>query len=152
MRRTNRNTAARLLPATAVATTIMAASLAGNALGNYFVPAPQVGHIIAFEPNQDVSTAIGIRLAAHRPGQSDCVLDLDVLHRSGGSLVVESQADGDGYHIHWAGVRTSADAADCGTDADLIVRRRVLDVLATYAGGYGADPDRMALYTLGVLK
>jgi hypothetical protein len=75
-----------------------------------------------------------------------------VLHRSGGSLVVESQADGGGYHMHWAGVRTSADAADCGTDADLIVRRQVLDVLATYAGGYGADPDRMAVYILGVLK
>ena len=152
MRRTNLRTAARLLPATAVAATVMAAGLAGNALGNYFIGTPQVGHIIAFEPIQDARVTIGIRLSAQRPGQSDCVLDLDVMRRSGGSLVVESQAIGGGYHTHWAGARTSGDPADCGIDADLIVRRRALDVLATYAGGYGTDPDRMALYTLGVLK
>jgi hypothetical protein len=152
MRRTNLWAAGRLLPATAVAATVMAAGIAGNALGNYFVRAPQVGHIIAFEPKQDAQTTIGIRLSAHRPGQSDCVLDLEVMHRTGGSLVVESQASGGGYHLHWAGARTSGDAAECGTDADLVVRRRVLDVLATYAGGYGADPDGMALYTMGVLK
>src|SRR5690349_21293989 len=137
MRSTNRNTAARLLFATVVAATVMAAGVAGNVLGNYVVRAPRIGHIIAFIPSQDAQTAIGARLVVHRRDQSDCVLDLDVLRRSGGSLVVESQVHGAGYSAHWAGARTSNDALDCGTDADLVVRRQYLDVLDTFANGPG---------------
>src|ERR1700759_4816553 len=109
MRTTNRKTAARFLFATMVAATVMGAGVAGNALGNHFIRAPRIGHIIAFEPSQAPQTAIGARLVVHRRSESDCILDLDVLRRSGGSLVVESQVPDAGYSVHWAGARTSDD-------------------------------------------
>jgi hypothetical protein len=140
MRSTNRNTAIRLLFATVIAATVMGAGIAGNIVGNYVVRAPRIGHIIAFIPSKDSQPAIGARLVVHRRDRSDCVLDLDVLRRSGGSLIVESQVPGAGYSAHWAGARTSNDARDCGADADLVVRRQYLDVLDSFANGPGSSP------------
>lgn len=139
MRSTNRNTATRLLFATVVGATVMGAGIAGNIVGDYVVRAPQIGHIIAFLPSKDSQPASGARLMVHRRDRSDCVLNLDVLRRSGGSLVVESQVPGAGYSAHWAGARTSDDARDCGTDADLVIRPQYLDVLDTFADGPGGS-------------
>jgi len=76
------------------------------------------------------------------------VLDLNVLRRSGGSLVVEGQvSETTGtFRVHWAGQRTSADTANCGEDAILILEKRELDILAMRAGGYGADQKRLPTF------
>jgi hypothetical protein len=151
MRTTNRKLAERLLFATVVAATVMGAGIAGNVLGNAVMRTPRIGHIIAFEPSPDAQTVIGARLVVHRRDKSDCILDLDVLRRSGGSLVVESQVPSAGYSAHWAGARTSNDALDCGTDADLIVRRQYLNVLDTFADSPGG-PSRTSVHDLGGLR
>ena len=76
-------------------------------------------------------------LLAHRPGQFGCVLDLDVLRRSGGSLVVDGKPEAAGpdtWRLHWAGERTSRDMADCGQEAELILNAADLRMLAAAAG------------------
>jgi hypothetical protein len=101
-----------------------------------------------------VATDKGIRLAVLRADGDGCTLALNVMRRSGGSLVIESQAASDPitFRVHWAGERTSDDGADCGPRADLTVRRHHLDLLASYAGGYGAGPERAAVYAPAMLQ
>jgi len=154
MRPTNRKTVASLLPAVAVAASVMAAGVAGNAIGTYVNGAPQVGHIIAFEPSRAADADAGGRLVVHRRDKSDCVLDLGTLHRFGGSLVVESKVAGDtaGFRVHWAGQHTSDGAGDCGADAILIAGRQDLDLLAASAGGYQTAQNHATLFDAGVLK
>jgi hypothetical protein len=154
MRSTNRQQAGSLLRGVAVAVVIIFAGLAGNALGTYVAGAPRVGSIIAFEPSAARADTKGIRLAVHRADGDACTLDLNVVQRSGGSLVVESQTAGEpiAFHVHWAGERTSDDDADCGPGADLTVKRHYLDLMAAYAGGYGAGPDRSPAYAPAMLQ
>jgi hypothetical protein len=106
---------------------------------------PHIGDIVSFTATDDQPTAGGTRLIVHRPDQFGCVLDLSVLSHSGGSLVVEAQsAESTGsFRVHWAGERTSADTANCGGDADLILDGQDLDILAVSAGGYGAAQKRL---------
>ncbi len=109
---------------------------------------PHVGDIVSFAPSTDQQTGESIRLIVHRSGQFGCVLDLAVLRRSGGSLVVESQvAEAGSFRVHWAGERTSSDTANCGPDADLILDGQEMDLLAAGAGGYGAEPKRLPTFT-----
>ncbi len=147
MRTTKRRPLASLLRGAAAAMVVIAAGLIGNAFGTYVFGGPQVGAIIAFEPSAEVEHGPGIRIAVDRGDGADCMLDLNAIRRSGGSLVVESGIAGHAgtFRVHWAGARTSDDAADCGRDADLTVKRKYLDLLASYAGGYGAGPDRAPL-------
>jgi hypothetical protein len=149
MRTRNRKTVASLLPAVAVAASVMAAGIGGNVLGTYVNSAPQVGHIVTFDPSSGI--AEGPRIEVRRQDESTCVLDLGVMHRFGGSLVVETRvvdtpAD---FRVHWAGRLTSNDSTDCGSDAIIMVARRELDLLASSAGGYGAGQDRAPALTLG---
>ena len=154
MRSTNRQPAGSLLRGVAVAVVIIAAGLTGNALGTYVAGAPRIGSIIAFERSARVNTDKGIRLMVHHVNGGACTLDLNVIRRSGGSLVVESQTAGEAaaFRVHWAGARTSDDDADCGLDADLAVKRHYLDVMASYAGGYGSSPDRLPVYAPTILQ
>ena len=154
MRSTNRKTFASLLPAVAVVVSVMAAGVAGNAIGTYVSGAPQVGYMIAFEPSPAVGADKGGRLVVHRGDKSDCVLDLATLHRFGGSLVVESKVTGDtaGFRVHWAGQRTSNGSGDCGADAILIAGRQDLDLLAQSAGGYETAQTRATVFDRGLLK
>jgi hypothetical protein len=112
---------------------------------------PHVGDILTFAPSSVVPSDNGVRLLVHRQDQFGCVLDLNVLRHSGGSLIVETETETDGgagnLGVHWAGNRTSADTANCGSDADLIVDRRDLTILALSAGGYGVGPRRMPWLT-----
>ena len=82
----------------------------------------------------------GHRLLVRRQDQFGCVLDLNVLRQSGGSLIVEIRP-GNGasdFRVHWAGARTSDDPGNCGNDTDrrppgsgnLVVFRRRLWGLA----------------------
>ncbi len=101
-------------------------------------PAAQLGDIIAFTASSSEPAADGTRLIVHRQGQFGCVLDPNILRRSGGSLIVESQFNtGKSFQVHWAGQRTSADTASCGEQADLIVDAADLNSLVLAAGGHG---------------
>ena len=88
-------------------------------------------------------------VSSHRDRLSQAAwLDLNVLQRSGGSLVVESQmieAKGS-FKVHWAGQRTAADSGNCGSNADLILSKRELRVLASAAGGYESNQQRDSFF------
>jgi len=105
---------------------------------------PRVGDMITFDMSDEARVEPGVRLLVDRPNQFACVLDLDTIAHHGGSLVLEARlfAESHAFFLHWAGEKTSSDAGDCGKDADLIVDRRDMDVLASASGGYGVGPRR----------
>jgi hypothetical protein len=104
-----------------------------------------IGEIVSFIPSADQSDEDGVRLIVHRPDQFGCVLDLSILRRSGGSLIVERQVTKPAgrFQVHWAGERTAADTGNCGKSADLILDRRELDILATGAIVDAAERKRL---------
>jgi hypothetical protein len=104
---------------------------------------PSVGDIIAFDPARQVGFDGAAQLTAQRPGQADCILDLRLLQRTGGSLVLEGRtAPPDRlYTAHWSGGHTSnVKSADCGIDTNLTLSR--LDVTALMAAASDPDPNR----------
>jgi hypothetical protein len=64
-----------------------------------------------------------------------CTFNLRVMELSGGSLVIEAtQFDPVlSYRVHWAGVRTSNDANDCGRAAELQVNADAIAALSMAA-------------------
>ena len=147
MRTTKHKSTGGLIQAVAVAALVMAAGVAGNVAGTYVHNAPLVGHIVAFQESATVGSDADTSLAVHRQDRSDCVIDLNVIRRFGGSLVVETQIGDTGmFRVHWAGPRTSNDSGDCGSDADLMVDRHELDILASSAGGYGTRQRRVPAF------
>lgn len=139
MRTTNDKLPRSLLPAAIAAVCILGTVTAVAAITAMTHPAAHLGDIVAFTPSAGEPATGAARLIVHRQDRFGCVLDLNILRRSGGSLVVEGQFDtGNSFRVHWAGERTSADTASCGEQADLIVDARDLDRLALAAGGYGA--------------
>lgn len=114
--------------------------VAAVAVAKVTMPAPNVGDILVVRPSGDM---LGLRLDVQKvaadgaPGPS-CVLDPDTMARSGGSLVVEAHTPGSvrPYVVHWAGGPTSAEATDCGSDADLALDVR--DIVRLSQGS--ADP------------
>jgi hypothetical protein len=130
-----RKTLAALLPAVAGAVAVVAAGIGGNALGTYANGAPRVGHIIAFDRSSgDVD---GPRIVVRRQDGSSCVLDVAIMRRFGGSLMVETAVVdvSDAFVVHWAGRMTSNEVTDCGSDAFIMVGRPELDTLESFAGG-----------------
>jgi hypothetical protein len=119
--------------------TMLAAAGAINVVSIMAQSGPTVGDIIAFDTRRDAPLENNARLLVHRPDQYACVLDLNTIRQSGGSLVVEARMPGESraFQLHWAGDRTSSDTADCGRMADLIVDHRDMDAIAMAAGGYG---------------
>nr|WP_294503810.1 hypothetical protein [uncultured Rhodopila sp.] len=110
-------------------------------------PTPQVGDIVVFAPAASRGEDNNLRIAVHRPGQPGCVLDLDTIRQTGGSLVVEARLwrPIPGFRLHWAGERTATESDDCGANADLLVSKSDLGSLAIAAGGYGIDPQRPSM-------
>jgi hypothetical protein len=100
-------------------------------------PGLQMGDIVRFGPASAPAADAGRRMLVHRAGQFGCVLDLGVLRRSGGSLVVDGRPEGAGpdtWRLHWAGERTSIDMADCGQDAELILSAADVRMLVAATG------------------
>ena len=129
-----------MVPIVAGAGCMLALLSAANAIAELGQATPHVGDIISFAASASQPVEDGTRLIVHRPDRVGCVLDLGILRRSGGSLVVEKQVN-DGpqsFRVHWAGKRTTADASNCGDNADLILEGQQLDTVALAAGGYGA--------------
>jgi hypothetical protein len=108
---------------------------------------PQVGDMVAFNPARPSPFDGTTHLTAVRPNRETCVLDMAVLQRSGGSLVVEERGAGPNrfYRLHWAGPRTSDDATNCGSDADLRLSQTDMNTIAMAASGFGADTPTMRL-------
>jgi hypothetical protein len=100
---------------------------------------PEVGDVIAFQPDRDAVPDMDARLDVARRNQGTCRLDVALLRLSGGSLVVERRLPGTPrlYQVHWSGPHTSSDDKDCGRSADLRLRDTDMEVLAMAAGGYG---------------
>jgi hypothetical protein len=146
MRTSNKKTARNLGPAIIASTAVVTAALALNVLARLVQTTPHVGDIIAFPASAIRFYDDTTRLLVHRQDQFGCVLDLNVLHRSGGSLVLETRLSGEmsSFRTHWAGARTSDDPGNCGSDAELVLDRLDLDILAVAAHGYGIHPTHGA--------
>jgi hypothetical protein len=142
MRTINNKTARSLRPTIAAATGVLVVALALNVMVRLAHTTPHLGDIVAFAPSATAPADDGARLLVHRQDQFGCVLDLNVLRRSGGSMVLETQlsVQGNNFSVHWAGTRTSDDPGNCGSDADLILDRLDLEILSLAAGGYGMRP------------
>jgi hypothetical protein len=130
----------RLPPWMSGAAMLLVAGFAASMIAAAGRVAPAVGDIIVFRRNQLPLREPDIRIAVHRPDQYGCILSLNTLHKTGGSLIVEAQlADpAPAFRLHWAGERTSTDSGDCGHSADMIVDPVDLRNLAHAAGGHGA--------------
>jgi hypothetical protein len=130
----------RLPPWMSGAAMVLVAGFAAGMIPGAGRVAPAVGDIIVFRTNDASFREPDARIAVHRPNQYGCILNLNTLHRTGGSLIVEAQlADpAPAFRLHWAGERTSTDSGDCGHSADVIVDPVDLRNLANAAGGRGA--------------
>jgi hypothetical protein len=108
---------------------------------------PRVGDLVAFDPAHHAPFDSTVRLTASRLRQTSCVLDVATMQKSGGSLVLERRGSEPDrlYRVHWSGLRTSDDADDCGGQADLVLSRTDIDLLATAAGGFGVDHTSVLL-------
>ncbi len=151
MRTRNNKLARMLFPAILGATAAMAAAGAATLVADAAHGSVGVGDIIAFTPLQDGTADLEARIVVHRPDQFGCVLDLNTIRQTGGSLVVEARMSGEAhsYRAHWAGERTTSDSGDCGSNADLIVDHNDLDSLALAAGGYGVGLRRVNVFSGG---
>jgi hypothetical protein len=101
---------------------------------------PAVGDIVQFDPLGYMPLDIHTQVAAARADANGCLLDLESIHRRGGSLIVEQRYLGDGnhrYRVHWAGQSSAEGASDCGHEADLTLDDTNLNLLAMAAGGWG---------------
>jgi len=141
MRADHGKTSSGLLTAALLA---IAASLTGVAGAVKLVQiaanwAPGVGDMISFDPRAVMSEDLQQQTVLARNAERECVLDLDTLHKTGGSLVIEARVPGNSlpYQVHWAGKQSSSDQYDCGTSADLTLDSANLDMLAMAAGGWG---------------
>jgi hypothetical protein len=134
---TKNDIACILLPFLIAASGTASLLVATDAITESAHPEPRLGDIVSFSPGQQVEGST--RLTVLKFDRLTCVLDLDTLRRSGGSVVVESEINQSPGHFqaHWAGVRSAADVGNCGASADLILDTRELEILASAAGGYG---------------
>jgi hypothetical protein len=99
---------------------------------------PQTGDIIAFPATRSPSVSTE-SFAVRRAGGTSCLLDLQTIQKSGGSLLVEStRSEPDRtFQVHWAGMQTSSDRDDCGDSADLLLNSYQISALVSAAGGTG---------------
>jgi hypothetical protein len=113
---------------------------------------PKVGDIVVFDPLDPISRDMHMGLSAlPANGQSGiaCVLDVRTMHTNGGSVVIEAHEPraSFGYRVHWAGVRSSDDGTNCGSNADLLMSLEDVEVLAMAAGGYGVPAARQSAFS-----
>ena len=103
--------------------------------------APKAGDILVFKPTMRVPADWEFAAVI----ESDqlpvsCNLKPSIMASGGGSLVVEQRFAGSRlYRVHWAGQRTSNDASDCGSAADLLVSRLDLQLMTNAVGGAGVE-------------
>ncbi|HUB48934.1 MAG TPA: hypothetical protein VMB73_28495 [Acetobacteraceae bacterium] len=123
-RRNNDHLSSTLVGAVAMALAIIV--IVGASLRLADALSPGTGDMINFVPPETGVVTGQASLIVARVGQvpvAFCALDPGVMRQSGGSLVIEAVASNAArrYRVHWAGVRTSESAADCGPAADLVL-------------------------------
>ena len=111
------------------------------------VRGPAVGDIVAFDANVAIPDELPQRLQVARTDGSACELDLSVMQRVHGSLIVDGAADTSmgAFQLHWAGAQTSQGGNDCGPAADIVASDRAMSTLLVAAGGVGIGQDKQAL-------
>jgi hypothetical protein len=99
---------------------------------------PQLGDIVSFPASMAPSfSTASITVSPTMPSSNPiCVLDVQVMHRFGGSFVIEARPGAD-FQVHWAGLQTSYGRENCGGSADLRLNRAQLGALIFAAGGKG---------------
>jgi hypothetical protein len=131
----------------AIATVIVAATaLTAGLLRLADNLGPQIGDIIAFPVAGTPSTSATVLMVDPIGASSRrrCALDVPVMQRSGGSLLIEAmQFKPDRrFQVHWAGLRTSVGQDDCGGSADLLLNHYQITTLVFAAGGTGVKFDK----------
>ena len=126
------------LVAGAVAAGLLVATIIGASLRLAMSLNDRTGDIIRLAPTDQPVSDSDVRIPAMVIGDGPdrvCMFDLRVMELSGGSLVVDAtQFDPVlSYRVHWAGVRTSQDASDCGQTAELRVSADVIAALSIAA-------------------
>ena len=132
-----------LLPAALLAVVVALVGLAGavKIARTAVTLGPGVGDIVQFDPKGYMPLDIHTQVDATRADASGCVLDLEAIHRTGGSLIVEQRYPGDGNPalpgaLGWPRGAPMAPPTAAG-DADLVLDDSNLDLLAMAAGGWG---------------
>lgn len=86
---------------------------------------PRVGDILAFDSAKKVSPDSEPRITALATGSpsGSCVLDVAIMRKSDGSLIIEATRPGPIYiyRVHWAGGPTSDALTSCGVAANLLL-------------------------------
>jgi hypothetical protein len=100
---------------------------------------PIVGDVITFDKKAVMPDDMQSQTVLARDAGGECMLDLDTLHNTGGSLIIEARVPGNpaSYQVHWAGQQTSPGQYNCGSSAELTLDNSNLDMLAMAAGGWG---------------
>ncbi len=141
----------RVALATLATLGLVVAAVAGTAAGlaAEMRLSPRPGDIVAFDPGRAVPLDLHTAVSARRVRGGRCTLDTGFLAARAGSLIVEQTRQPDGLaRAHWAGGPTAAGAADCGDDAELLLRPRAIEQLAMAAGGFGVTGKRIAFASL----
>jgi hypothetical protein len=133
---------AGLLPGALLAVLVALVGLAGavKIARSAMSLGPTVGDILQFDPQGFLPLDLRTRVAAERTDASGCMLDVEAIHRAGGSLVVEQRYPGNGnlrYRVHLAGRGNVGSSSECGREADLTLDDTNLELLAMAAGGWG---------------
>jgi hypothetical protein len=106
---------------------------------------PRVGDIVSFPPTRipSLSTASVTVTPASPSSSRPCTLDVHVMQKFGGSLIVEATqlAPDRSFRVHWAGRQTSNGPDDCGGSADLLLNRVQIAALIFAAGGTGVKAE-----------
>lgn len=132
---------------TACTVVLLLASLGGlTALFSTLHIGLRVGDILVFKPQAGEGGGLPVTATRDRPGQPGsgvtCTLDPAAMEAGGGSLVVEMKSlTKPVYVVHWAGIRTSNDAANCGSSTNLTMSAMDLQSLVNAIGGFSLNSD-----------
>ena len=101
---------------------------------------PKVGDILVFRQGARMPNDWEFTVATTASPATTCSLRPEVMASEGGSLVVEQRFQQPRtFHVHWAGAHTSEGAADCGSNAELVLAGPDLQLLSNAVGGAGVE-------------
>ena len=143
----DRSTGLVVLAVGAVLVAMAALTAVLGVAGLVRVSGPAVGDIVAFDADLGVPEDLPDKLRVVRADGTPCQLDLHVMQRVHGSLIVD-EATGDSppsFRLHWAGTQSSLDAGDCGAAADIVASDRVMAALLVATGGVGVGSAKRTL-------
>jgi hypothetical protein len=139
-------------PGLVIGTVLALFAVAGTALVQQVQGlGPNVGDIVAFDGGRPAAAELHQDVRAFIDDMNDsthsakpCVLALQSLVGSGGSIVVEAVDPNSPapYRIHLAGGLVSGDHTACAANGSLLISQEALVTLATAAGGIGTGDTK----------